>query len=123
MGDQASNCSRESCQSVSLTADEWISYSVNSPIAKPCSVVIRAQATSLPAAFIFSCNDQREKVALNDRTWTKVKGEAVKAVQGANRMELRVKGGTILFDWVDIEWQSAIGHQQVASVLFASLKP
>ena len=97
------NDSRESCQSISLTADEWTSYSVNSPIDKLCSAVIRARATSLPASFTFSFNDQKEEIALNDRTWTKVKGEAVKAVQGANRMELRVNSGSILFDWVDIE--------------------
>ena len=94
---------RDSCQSVRLTADEWTSYSVNSPVGKACSVVIRAQATSLPASFTFSFNDHEEEIALNDRTWTEVKGEPVKAVQGANRMELCVKSGTILFDWVDIE--------------------
>ena len=97
------NGRRESHQSIRLTADEWTSYSVNSPIAKPCSVVIRAQATSLPAAFTFSFNDQKEEIALNDSTWTEVKSKAVNAVQGVNRMELRVKSGTILFDWVDIE--------------------
>jgi endoglucanase len=97
------NGRRESRQSIRLTADEWTSYSVNSPVARPCSVVIRAQATSLPAAFTFSFNDQKEEVALNDSTWTNVKAKPVSAVQGVNRMELRVTSGTILFDWADIE--------------------
>ena len=56
-----------------------------------------------PGSLTFSFNDQKEEIALNDSTWTKVKGKAVNAVQGVNRMELRVNSGTILFDWVDIE--------------------
>ena len=76
---------------------------MNSQAAKPCSVVIRARPTTLPAAFTFSFNDQKEEIALNDSTWTEVKGKAVKAVHDINRMELRVKSGTILFDWVDVE--------------------
>jgi hypothetical protein len=97
------NRRRDSHQSIRLTTNEWTSYLVNSPVAKPYSVVIRAQATSLPAVFTVSFNDQKAELVLNDSTWTKVKSEAVKAVQGVNRMELRVKSGTILFDWVDVE--------------------
>jgi endoglucanase len=103
VSDAGDNRRRASDQSIRLTADEWTCYSVNSHSARPCSVMIRAQAMALPATFTFSFNDQEEEIALNDSTWTEVKGRAVKAVRDSNRIELRVKSGTILFDWVDVE--------------------
>ena len=102
-GEGGGNRRRESHQSIRLAANEWSSYRVNSQDARPCSVVIRARPTTLPAAFTFTFNDQTEEIALSDSTWTEVKCKAVKAVADANRMELRVKSGTILFDWVDVE--------------------
>lgn len=93
----------ESQQSIRLTAGEWTAYSVDSLDTTPRKVVIQAKATSVPAAFTFLFNHQESEYEMNDGNWTKVKTEVVKTERGANRIEVRVNKGTVLFDWFNIE--------------------
>jgi endoglucanase len=90
-------------QGVRLQANEWTAYTAHSLAARSCNVVVRARAKNTPSAFQFTVGQQEKAASLTGNDWTELNLGAVQLSEGANRLEVRVKSGEILFDWFRFE--------------------
>ncbi len=100
---EAGGDSRRSEQAIKLTAEEWTAYVLNSQQSKSYAAAIRAKAESTPAVFQVSLNDHAQDLTITDNGWREIKLSAISLANGANRLKLLVKRGTVCFDWISFQ--------------------
>ena len=87
-------------QSIRLQADEWTAYTIFSLSAKDYKTVARVKAVNEPAELQFTLGQQKTTIPVSGAEWTEADLGSVKLAEGANRFEVKITGGTILFDWI-----------------------
>ncbi len=92
-----------SAQSIQLQAEEWTAYTINSVTAKDFKAAARIKAANSPSEFQFSIRQLKKTIPVSGDDWMEIDLGSVKLSKGANRFEIRVKRGVILFDWFSFE--------------------
>jgi hypothetical protein len=90
-------------QCIRLQASEWTAYAIHSLAARSCNIVVRAKAEDTSSAFQFTIGQREKAATLTDNDWTELDLGALQLSEGANRLEVRVKSGEILFDWFRLD--------------------
>jgi hypothetical protein len=86
-------------QCIRLQTSEWTAYTARSLAARSFNVVVRAKAESTPSAFRFTIGQQEKTASLTGNDWMELDLGTVQMSEGANRIEVRIESGEILFDW------------------------
>lgn len=90
-------------QAIKLGANEWTAYSVGSQSAQSCEVSIRTKTDALPAAYEWELNGKTKELTLTETGWHEVRLGKLELSQGDNRFKLKVKQGSLEFDWVNFQ--------------------
>jgi endoglucanase len=91
---------RSAEQGIRLTEGEWTAYTIHSLTAREYSPVMKAKIDGGPAVVEVSVNGHAQDVTLNATEWNEVSLKAIPFSQGANRLKVLVKSGTVSLDWI-----------------------
>jgi endoglucanase len=93
-------------QAIKLSEGEWTAYTAGSLAAKEYSSVMKAKAEGGPAVIELSINGRPQDVTVAGTEWSEVPLKATPFAQGANRLKVLVKSGSVSLDWIAFEANS-----------------
>jgi endoglucanase len=94
---------RLSGQYITLSANEWTAYSIDSEAADDCLVRLRVRAVDGSGAGELLIGNSRLNVKVTDNNWLEVELGAVPFDSGTNRLKWTVTRGKIDLDWIDFK--------------------
>jgi hypothetical protein len=93
---------RWSVQYISLSAEEWTAYSIDSLASQGCAVTIRVRAEKAPAEAQVVVGEQVLDIKIPSEDWSELKLGPVTLERGINRIRWVVRRGTVDLDWLDV---------------------
>jgi endoglucanase len=91
---------RSAEQGIKLTEREWTAYTIHSQTARDYSPVMKVKIDGGPAVIELSVNGHTQDVTLTGTDWSETSLKAMPFSQGANRLKVLVKSGTVSLDWI-----------------------
>jgi len=88
-------------QCVVLGEGEWLAYNFDNPLSDQARLKMRWQARSAEAGAEFILNGQSFPLTMPDNSWQDLDLGVIPVKQGANELKLRVRKGTVAFDWME----------------------
>jgi hypothetical protein len=93
---------RQSEQFVSMVANEWTAYAIQSQLPKTYQLTVRVKAADAPAEAQLIFGDQIKRLRIPQTEWSEIKLGEITLPQGLNQLKWLVTRGTVNLDWIEL---------------------